>query len=277
MDRRRFLSDLSRYAVLCAGLPNEWRLTHRPRFEEDPFALGVASGDPTATGGVLWTRLAPRPLEPGGLSGYRAIVGWEVAEDEGFTRIVQRGRQTAAPELGFSLHVEVDGLASDRWYHYRFFAGDAVSPVGRLRTAPAAGAMTPLRFGVASCQNYEQGLYTALEHLARERCDLVTHLGDYIYEYGRREGALREHHGFEIQTLDEYRTRYAQYKSDPALQAAHAACPWIVTWDDHEVDNNYADEIGEMRMESDEQLRARRAAGYQAWWENQAVRVPRAR
>lgn len=278
MQRRRFVTDLARYAALCAGLPNDWRLDWRPRFADDPFTLGVASGEPTATGAVLWTRLAPRPLEPeGGMPGARPIVAWEVASDEGFRTIVRRGRYTAAPELAYSVHVDVDGLEPDRWYHYRFLVGEATSPVGRLRTTPAAGAATPLRFGVASCQNYEQGLFTALDHLAAEQLDLVTHLGDYIYEYGTREGAVRAHHGFEVRTLDAYRERYAQYKLDPALQRAHAMCPWLVTWDDHEVDNNYAGAAGENRMESEEQMLARRAAAYQSWWEHQPVRVPRAR
>ncbi len=240
--------------------------------------LGVASGDPTESGVVIWTRLAPRPFDPeGGMPGARPIVAWEVAEDEGFGKIVKRGRYTAAPELAYSVHVEVEGLAPDRWYHYRFLAGDAVSPVGRLRTTPAAGALTPLRFGVASCQNYEQGLFTAYGHLANERCDLVTHLGDYIYEYGTRDGAVRPHHGFEVRTVEDYRRRYSQYKLDPQLQGAHAMCPWLVTWDDHEVDNNYANETGENGMESADQMRVRRAAGYQAWWEHQPVRVPKAR
>lgn len=278
MKRRRFLADLSRYAIICAGLPNDWRVTSRPRWIDDPFMLGVASGDPTPTSAVLWTRLAPRPFEPeGGMPGARPTVAWEVAEDEGFTKIVKRGRYTAAPELGYSVHVEVDGLESDRWYAYRFLSGDAVSQVGRVRTTPAAGALTDLRFGVASCQNYEQGLFTALDHLSRERLDLVTHLGDYIYEYGTRDGAVRPHHGFEVRSLDDYRRRYSQYKMDPALQAAHRMCPWLVTWDDHEVDNNYAGAFGENRMESEEQMLARRAAAYQAWWEHQPVRVPRAR
>ncbi len=209
--------------------------------------------------------------------GFRPIVSWEVARDEAFTSIVRQGRYTAAPELAYSIHVDLDGLESDRWYFYRFLVGEAVSPIGRVRTTPAAGATTPLRFGVASCQNYEQGLFTALEHLASERLDLVTHLGDYIYEYGTREGAVRRHHGFEVRTLEAYRERYAQYKLDPALQAAHRMCPWLVTWDDHEVDNNYAASFGENVMESEEQMLARRAAAYQAWWEHQPVRVPRAR
>ena len=174
------------------------------------------------------------------MDGQRVVVTWEVADDDGFRTIVKQGRATAVPELSYSVHVDVDGLAPDRWYFYRFRSGDATSAVGRLRTAPAAGATTPLRFAVASCQHYEQGLFTAYAHMAREELDLVTHLGDYIYEYATIPGRVRQHVGLEIRTLDDYRRRYALYKSDPLLQAAHARCPWIVTWDDHEVDNNYA-------------------------------------
>jgi alkaline phosphatase D len=277
MDRRLFVSDLTRYAALCAVVPNIWRVTSRPHFADDPFSLGVASGDPTATGGVLWTRLAPRPFEPdGGMNGLRVTVDWEVADDDGFTKVVKKGRATAAPELAFSVHIDVTGLQPDRWYVYRFRTGDAVSPVGRFRTAPADGAMTPLNFAFASCQHWEQGLFTAYEHMARESLDLVAHLGDYIYEYAGNSRGIRMHHGLEVRTVDDYRRRYAQYKTDPALQAAHRLCPWVVTWDDHEVDNNYAGLIGENGMESTEQMRTRRAAAYQAWWEHQPVRVPRA-
>lgn len=275
MDRRDFLSDVTRAAALCAVVPNVWRVRHRPRFADDPFTLGVASGDPTASGGVLWTRLAPRPFEPDGGMNDRTVVTWEVADDDAFRKIVKTGRATAAGELSYSLHINVDGLEADRWYFYRFQTGDVTSPVGRFRTAPAAGAMTPLRFAVASCQRWDQGLFTAYEHMAREELDLVTHLGDYIYEYSSPSNAIRKHHGLEIRTLDDYRRRYAQYKTDPALQAAHHRCPWIVTWDDHEVDNNYANTVGENESESVEQMRARRAAAYQAWWEHQPVRVPR--
>ena len=278
MDRRDFLSDLARAAALCAVVPNAWRVTSRPRLADDPFQLGVASGDPTADGGTLWTRLAPRPLEPeGGMDGQRTVVTWQVAEDEGFLHVARTGRVTAAPELSYSVHIDVDGLQPDRWYHYRFTVGDAVSPVGRLRTAPAAGAGSTLRLGVVSCQHYEQGLFTAYDHLSREELDLVAHLGDYIYEYGPIAGRVRAHAGLEVRTVDDYRRRYAQYKSDPMLRAAHQRCPFITVWDDHEVDNNYAGTVGENVMESDEQVRARRAAGYQAWWEHQPVRVPRAR
>ena len=278
MDRRRFLHDLSRYSVLCAGIPNGWRVTRLPVLADDPFTLGVASGDPTPTGAVIWTRLAPRLLEPdGGMDGQRTALDWEVADDEGFGRIVQRGRVTAAPELGYSAHVDVGGLAPDRWYFYRFTLPAGPSPVARLRTAPPPGADTPLRFAFASCQHYEEGYFTAYDHLAAEDLDLVAHLGDYIYEYAGRDGRVRRYPTTEIRTLDHYRLRYAVTKSDPALRAAHARFPWIVTWDDHEVDNNYAGLVGENAMESEEQMHQRRAMAYQAWWEHQPVRVPRAR
>ncbi len=277
MDRRNFLSDLTRYAAIGAATPSLERLSRRYRFAENPFALGVASGDPHPSGGVIWTRLAPRPLDPDwGMDGVRTRVAWEVADDEGFTKVVQKGMYTAAPELGFSVHADVDGLRSDRWYFYRFRVGDVVSPVGRLRTTPAPGALTALRFAFASCQHYETGLFTAYEHMAAEELDLVAHLGDYIYEYAGITGRPRKHEGFECRSLEEYRRRYAQYKLDPLLQAAHARAPWVLTWDDHEVDNNYAGDIGENVYESAEQMRARRAAAYQAWWEHQPVRVPRA-
>ncbi len=277
MHRRSFL-DFARYAALAAVIPTDWRVRLRPSFRADPFSLGVASGDPTADSVMLWTRLAPEPLVPGyGMDAVRTAVRWELAEDDTFGRVIQQGRATAAPELGHSVHVDATGLAPGRDYFYRFMAGDAVSAVGRTRTTPAANTIEPLRLGVAGCQSYEAGHYTALEHMAQERFDLIAHTGDYIYEYSGRDGGVRKHATIEIQSLEDYRIRYAQYKSDAMLQAAHASCPWLVTWDDHEVDNNYANEVGENWMESAEQMRARRAMAYQAWWENQPVRVPRVR
>lgn len=278
MNRRDFLSDLTRTAALCAVVPNVWRVTTRASFADDPFQLGVASGDPTPTGGVLWTRLAPRPLDPdGGMGGNKMAVSWQLADDDGFSKIVKQGRATAAPELGHSVHVDVDGLAPDRWYFYRFTAADATSEVGRFRTAPDANAISPLHFAFASCQHYEQGLYTSYAHMAREELDLITHLGDYIYETSGAPGIVRKHAAPEPLDLTGYRLRYGQYKMDPLLRAAHRLCPWLVIWDDHEVDNNYAGVYGENLMESEEQMRTRRAGAYQAWWEHQPVRVPRAR
>ncbi|HVZ48598.1 MAG TPA: alkaline phosphatase D family protein [Gemmatimonadaceae bacterium] len=279
MQRRDFLADLAMYSALCSSVPNIWRVTSRPVLADNPFTLGVASGDPTPTGAVLWTRLAPKPYEPdAGTMGQRITVNWEVAEDEQFGKVVKRGRATAAPELGNSIHVDVDGLEPDHWYFYRFTLQNGSSPVGRLRTTPALTAERPLRFAFVSCQHFEQGYYTAYEHLAREpQLDLVAHLGDYIYEYGPTEGRPRIFSTTEAITLEQYRWRYSQTKMDANLQAAHLVAPWLVTWDDHEVDNNYAGLVGQDVMESEEQMHARRAAAYQAWWEHQPVRVPRAK
>ena len=243
-----------------------------PSFSADPFALGVASGDPSLDGFVLWTRLAPDPLNGGGMGG-DVGVRWEVASDEAFRQVVQSGTAAAPAELAHSVHVEITGLEPDRWYWYRFAAGDAVSPAGRARTMPAPESMPDrLSLAFASCQHYETGFYTAYEHMAAEHPDLVFHLGDYIYE-GRAQPRVRAHRGEELASLEDYRNRYALYRSDPDLQLAHAACPWMVTWDDHEVDNNYAADVSEEPDVQREAFLARRAAAYQAYYEHMPLRA----
>lgn len=249
----------------------------RPHFSNDPFSLGVASGEPTAHGVVLWTRLAPKPLSGGGMPDRKVPVQWQVALDPGFRRVVQRGTEFARPELAHSVHVEVSGLDPAREYYYRFKVGPDQSPVGRTKTAPAPGsAPRGMAFAFASCQQYEHGYYTAYRHMADEDLDLVLHLGDYIYEYGPDEytapgGNVRHHTIPEVTTLDEYRTRHALYRSDADLQAAHAAFPWVVTGDDHEVENNYADATSERNSDRQKFL-ARRAAAYQAYYEHMPLR-----
>ncbi|MFM1871548.1 MAG: alkaline phosphatase, partial [Planctomycetota bacterium] len=248
----------------------------RRRFANDPFAMGVASGDPSHDGMVLWTRLVPEPFAPrGGMPNETVTVGWEIANDEAMRNVVQRGTALATVELGHSVHVELQGLQPDRVYWYRFRVGDADSPIGRTRTLPAANAMPQrARFAITSCQNWEQGLFTAYEQMRADDPDLVFHLGDYIYEYeAGRNGKVRTHHGKEIETLDDYRMRHAQYRSDPLLQAMHAHCPWFVTWDDHEVDNNYAGAVSEQKDVSPEALLRRRAAAYQAYYEAMPLRA----
>lgn len=248
-------------------------------FSENPFQLGVASGDPTADGVVLWTRLAPKPLEDGGMPPENVIVNWMVAKDEKMTKVVAKGEEIASPELAHSVHVEVEGLQPDSWYFYQFKAGNEVSPVGRTRTAPAAEAMIDkFRFAFASCQHYESGYFTAYEHMAKEPLDLVVHLGDYIYEYAGKDNRVRKHLGDEIKSVDDYRRRLSQYKMDPALKATHAAFPWLVTWDDHEFDNNYADTISEEKGIDTEEFLNRRANAYQAYYEHMPLRrsaIPR--
>jgi alkaline phosphatase D len=243
-----------------------------PRFASYPFTLGVASGDPTASGVVLWTRLAPDPLRGGGMPASPVEVQWTIAEDELMRRPVQQGTAVAAPELAHSVHVEAEGLRPDHWYWYQFRAGSEFSAVGRTRTTPAADAANQrFRFGFCSCNHYEQGYFTAYRHMADEDLDVVFHLGDYIYEYEGREDRVRMHTGREIESLADYRNRYALYKSDPDFQAIHATVPFVVTWDDHEVDNNYAAEISENDDPVEGFLR-RRANAYRAYYEHMPLR-----
>jgi alkaline phosphatase D len=247
------------------------RVAERPRFARYPFALGVASGAPLPTAVVLWTRLAPDPLHGGGLGSTSYPVAWEVAHDEAFQRIVRRGRVRAVPARAHSLHVDVRGLEPARAYFYRFRVGDTVSPIGRTRTAPDPSASPGLlRYGFASCQHFELGYFAAYRHLDAENVDLVVFLGDYIYEGPGRVGRVRRHTPGEARTLVQYRNRQAQYKTDPDLQRLHAAVPWLATWDDHEVDNDYAD--GRSESLGPHFLR-RRAAAYQAYFEHMPIRA----
>ncbi|MDQ2989145.1 MAG: alkaline phosphatase D family protein [Pseudomonadota bacterium] len=238
-----------------------------------PFSLGVASGSPLPDSVILWTRVLADPLNAASTAPVAVSVRWEVAEDEGFRRIAAKGTASALPALAHSVHVDVTGLAPGRWYWYRFMLGDAVSPVGRTRTAPAPDAMPAmLKLAVASCQHWEFGSYGAHRQIAAAAPDLVAFLGDYIYEWGpyqlkHPEKAKRTNESF---TLADYRARYAQYKSDPDLQAAHHAAPWIVTWDDHEVENDYANDR-DLRQAPD--FLARRAAAYQAFYEHMPLRL----
>ena len=263
-------------AALLAPMASS-RVLGQATFRTYPFALGVASGEPRPEGVVLWTRLAPEPLDGGGMPAANLEVGWEVARDATFRSIAQKGMAIARPELGHSVHVEVNGLDAGREYWYRFHVGREVSQFGRTVTAPPAGAnVERLRFAVCGCNHYETGYFTAFRHLADERVDFVFHTGDYIYEgrgnRARNPALVREHHGQEIYTLVDYRNRYAQYKTDPDLIAAHASAPFIVSWDDHEVDNDYADAIDENDTPPEVFL-LRRAAAYQAYFEHMPLRA----
>lgn len=242
------------------------------RLSSYPFPYGLASGDPNEHGVVLWTRLSAEALREAGATDLSVPVHWELATDNGFTNSVARGVHSARPELGHSVHVEVQGLNPGRPYWYRFIASGETSPTGRTVTLPAPGTPADrLRFAFASCQNYENGYYTAYRHMADEDLDLVFHLGDYIYERRFGSADVRQHEAGEVHTLDEYRARYALYRADADLQAAHAACPWVVTADDHEVDNNWAATTPEDDQDPAEFL-LRRAAAFQAFYEFMPLR-----
>jgi alkaline phosphatase D len=262
-------SFLIRSAALSAALALPvTRVIAQPRFAQNPFSLGVASGYPQPDSVTLWTRLAPDPLNGGGMPEANVPVRWEIAADAKFSKIINRGETLATPQFAHAVHVQAKGLAPSHWHWYRFMAGDAVSAVGRTRSAPAADdARGKLSFAVASCQHYEHGFYAAYRDMAGQDLDFVMHVGDYIYESSWGKGRVREHHFGEPYTLADYRNRYAQYKMDPNLQAAHAACPWLVTWDDHEVDNDYANDRSQ-DLDPIDAFLARRAAAYQAYYEH---------
>lgn len=272
-DRRNFLAHSARLLSLAA-LASAFPTKAASRSPAYPFSLGVASGSPRPDSVVLWTRILPDPLDAQSSGQQPYAVRWEIAEDEAFRQIAAKGQATALPELAHSVHVDATGLRPDRWYWYRFMLGDAVSPAGRTRTAPAAVAMpASLRLAFASCQHWEFGQYAAHRYIAAEAPDLVAFLGDYIYEWGPYElahPASPRRRSNESITLADYRARYAQYKSDPHLQASHLAAPWIVTWDDHEVANDYANDRDE-RLDTN--FFARRAAAYQAFYEHMPLRL----
>jgi alkaline phosphatase D len=272
MNRRELLALLS--ASASATLPR-WA-SSAVKLAGNPFTLGVASGSPRHDSVVLWTRLhLANFLGHSKLPDATIPVQWQIAKDEQFTQPLQQGIANALPALGHAVHVELQNLAPDSWYFYRFMVGDYTSTVGRTRTFPAPQALSAkLRFAYASCQRFESGYFSAYHHMAREQLDAVVFLGDYIYEYNSRgANTARQLPGFLpafADTVEGYRMRYAAYKSDPNLQTMHAHCPWIVTWDDHEVYNDYAATQGE---DLSPNFMQRKAAAYQAFYEHLPLRA----
>lgn len=256
-----------------------------PRVGSDPFGCGVASGEPWPDGVVLWTRLSPDPVALDGLGGLRdprqtIPVEWEVSRDPSFAgpSIARRGEYLATPEWGHSVHAEVSGLEPGREYWYRFRVGNEISPVGRTKTAPAAGAdNATFTSAAANCQNYTAGYFTALRHLADEQVDVIMHNGDYIYENGATGSLGRAHlPAKEIWDLADYRVRYGQYNSDPDMMAAHASAPFVCVYDDHEVENNWAADRSQIDNEPDQDpavFLERRARAFKAWYENLPLRL----
>ncbi|WP_330304538.1 MULTISPECIES: alkaline phosphatase D family protein [unclassified Streptomyces] len=278
-DRRHFLTASA--AVLGAAASAQLWLPGVARAAETPlpdgvFTLGIASGDPLPDAVVLWTRLAPDPLNGGGMPDRAVSVEWEIAEDSRFKKPARRGTAQALPEYGHSVHVDVRGLRPDRAYWYRFHAEGQLSPTGRTRTAPhphSSGGS--LRVALASCQNWQNGYFTPYADMLDQDPDVVLFVGDYIYESKPSATAVRRHEGSdEPYTLVQYRNRYAQYRTDPHLAAMHANAPWVVTFDDHEVDNDFAGEIPQdPDKQSHDAFVARLTAAYQAYYEHMPVRA----
>ena len=287
-DRRRALGWGGAAVALSLGadatlLRHAWAT---PRFKATPFSLGIASGDPATDGFVIWTRLAPEPLKRGGGMPARPVGGsWEIAADEAMTRRVASGTATARPEHAHSVHVEVAGLEPGRDYFYRFEVGGAWSPVGRGRTLPAPRSADRITVVSAGCQRYEDGHFTAWRHIATDRPNLVIHYGDYIYEYkaiapgtDRAAQVVRSMPGApgKCLSLDDFRNRYAIYKLDPDLQAAHAAAPFVTSFDDHEVENDWAGFVSENSDVSRAAFANRRSAAFKAWYEHMPLRKSQA-
>ena len=246
----------------------------------DVFTLGVASGEPLPSSVVIWTRLAPKPLQAdGGMPPQPVPVRWEVANDPRFAQIVRQGEALALPGRAHSVHVEVQGLESDRIYHYRFIAAGQASSVGRTRTAPDPDARVQrLRLALGSCQHYEQGYFTAHRDIARSDVDAVVFVGDYIYETDTiARGRLRRHVSglMDDLSLDRFRVHHASYKLDADLRACHEAHPWLLTWDDHEVRNDYDGDHDNFGMSTEELLKVR-TDGYRAYFEHLPISPTRA-
>jgi alkaline phosphatase D len=279
LNRRRFVGGVASVGLSLIAAPAVMRVASAQSHAGNPFCLGIASGSPRPDGFVLWTRLAPDPLStnpetPGGMSGGDVAVRYEIAADAAMSNVVRHGTAAAEQAFGYSVHLDVAGLQPGRPYWYRFLSGDATSAVGRASTLPAPGsALDHLRFGYVSCANYEHGYFSAYRHLTEEDPEFVLFLGDYIYETIEENRPIVRRHsdGVEAATLPTYRNRYAQYRLDPDLQRLHAQVPSIVTWDDHEVQNDYADKWGEY-FDDPAQFLIRRAAAYQAFYEHMPVR-----
>lgn len=280
LTRRTFLRQGIHFTTLLAASTlsaSALGATRLERVSGNPFYLGVASGDPRPDSVVIWTRLARETLGNTLSRNEPVAVDYEIAETASFSTVYRKGSAAALPELGYSVHLDLQGLSPGKEYYYRWMIGGEVSSVGRTKTAPAIDA-TPenFRFGFASCQQYEHGYFTALDHMAKENFDLIVHLGDYVYEESWGDENVRVHDAPEMYTLDDYRARYELYKKDPDLQNAHASAPWAVTWDDHEVDDNYANDIA-IDEQTPEQLLTRRAGAYQAFYEFMPIRLPSGR
>ena len=272
-SRRRLLACASMFAVGSFISPVRHLLASPPiNFSDYPFKLGVASGDPVSEGFVLWTRLAPDPYALTSLPQQSIPVAWQVAEDEKMRKVVKSGTSLAHPEHAHSVHVEVHGLKPDREYFYCFIAGKEQSPVGRTRTLPLTGeGLQDFRFAFASCQDFTNGYFAAYHDMVRQDPKLIVHTGDYIYESIYKDGVRRIPVPIAV-TLDDYRLLHACYKLDPHLQEAHAAAPWLLIWDDHEVENDWGGSYSESITDPDEFLR-RKTAAIKAYCEHQPLRL----
>lgn len=228
-----------------------------------PFLHGVASGDPTKESILLWTRVMP--AKSGSLQ-----VSWELATDSTMRKIFASGVIQTDSSKDYTVKVKIDRLNPGKFYYYRFKSQGKKSPVGRTKTLPASSAQVRLAF--VSCSNWQWGYFNAYNTLSKKQLDAVVHLGDYIYEYGpdvyADTSSVRKHiPAKEIITLQDYRTRYAQYRLDPDLQEIHRLHPFFTIWDDHEIANNAYTEGAQNHQSSEGSYSERKEAAKKAYYE----------
>lgn len=238
------------------------------------FLHGVASGDPLKDRVILWTRITPDD------NSARLEVVWEISTDESFSQIINTGKVETSQAQDFTLKVDADLLKADQHYYYRFKFGDVISPVGRTKTLAETTSL--VKFAVCSCSNYPAGYFHVYKEMAKQDFDVVIHLGDYIYEYGADGYAtedavklgrtLAQDNSAEIVKLDDYRKRYALYRTDVDLQALHQRHPFIVIWDDHELSNDTWREGAENHQENEGNFIDRKLAALQAYFEWMPIR-----
>lgn len=278
VSRRTFLSLTAKgigLAVVSSGLA-ACALDSGSSSIPATFTSGVASGDPTQSAVIIWSRAVPSDENFSGT----LPMSWEVATDPSFTNLVNTGSASTNAKQDFTLKVDAQGLQPDTTYYYRFKAGDSTSPTGVTKTLPE-GDISSAKLAVVSCSNYPAGFFNVYDMISKEQdLNAVVHLGDYLYEYGR-DGYASENAAAlgrevipnkEIITLADYRQRYAQYRSDNSLQSLHAEHPFICVWDDHEITNDAFQSGAENHQADEGDYEQRKMVALQAYFEWMPIR-----
>lgn len=272
LTRRQLLQYASAFAAQSFFSASQVIAESTKKISDYPFKLGVASGDPSSEGFVLWTRLIAEIYDSQSLPEKNISVKWQVSDTENMRKIIQSGTVQAKPGNAHSVHVDVYGLQADREYYYRFICNDEESPIGRARTLPLKNARVDhFKFAFASCQDISNGYFAAYRDMVKQDPNLIIHTGDYIYESIYKDGTRRIPVANAI-SLDDYRNLYSRYRLDAHLQAAHASCPWLSIWDDHEVENDWGGQYSES-IEDQQIFLNRKIAAFKAYYEHMPLRL----
>ena len=278
ITRRGILGALTASTAAACSPTTSTPFTANTQAASGTFAHGIASGDPSADAVILWTRITPDNPMAGAVE-----VIWEMDKDEGFGSLSASGSFTTNAARDWTVKVDASGLEGNEFYFYRFRVGDKTSPIGRTKTLPQ-DSVKSARFAVVSCANWEHGYFNTYDHIARQNhFDALIHLGDYYYEYGAGtydsgsdiEIGRRHVPAHEIISLEDYRLRHAQYRSDPGLQGVTAKMPMIAIWDDHETSNDSWKDGAQNHQEGEGNWDERKQAALRAYYEWMPIREPR--